>query len=214
MDKPFDLQRYIKEGWELFSANVANLIVATIIFVVVHLAAGMIPFGSLVISGPMLGGMFYIILDLRQGKPFNIMRMFDGFKKIVPLILVGVLTSVFTLAGFVLFVLPGFLVAGWYLFPYLFVIDEDRDFWDAMEASRNIGFNNHLMVFTTILVLGLFNLLGAMALGVGLVVSIPFTLCVIAKAYEDLNGIKSMSGNGAKRIDYIPPPPPPPIPTP
>ncbi len=209
----FDIPRYIKEGWELFMANFANLIVATLIFIAVHFAVGAIVpfFGGLIVSGPLMGGMFYVILDVERGEKFQITRMFDGFtKKLVPLVLVGILTSIFITVGFIFFILPGFLVAGWYLFPYLYVVDKDMDFWPAMEASREIGFANHLNAFLFIIVLVVINIVGALAVGIGLLISVPLSMCATAKAYSHLTGEAAAEGGPPGET---PPPPSPSIPS-
>ncbi len=210
MVNDFDIQRYFKEGWDLFSANVANLIVTTIIYAVVIFAANFIPLAPLLVSGPMIGGFYYIILDAENNTSFNIMRIFDGFKlKLVPLALIGILTTIFTFLGFVMLILPGFLVIGWYLFGFLFAVDEDLDFWPAMEASRNIGFDNHLGVFLFAISLMVLNFFGAVALGIGLLVTIPLSMCVITKAFLDQRS-KAGKGSDSGSLSAPPPPPPPP----
>ncbi|MBI5816779.1 MAG: hypothetical protein HZB29_14350 [Nitrospinae bacterium] len=205
MTQQFDLQRYLQEGWELFRAHAANMVVATLILVVVNAAANLVPFASLLVAGPMTGGMFYVIMDLMEGKEFAPARMFDGFKLFVPMVLVSLLSMVFITAGFIALVIPGFLVAGWYLFPYLFVIDKGMGFWDAMEASRKIGFENHLSVFLMALVLAIINVIGAVALFVGLLVTIPVSFCATVAAYRHLTGVAQ-----TVQTQIIPPPPPPP----
>lgn len=206
MTKSLDIQRYLKEGWELFSPNAVNLVVVTLILVVVQLAAHFIPFAGFLVTGPMMGGMYLVIMDIMEGTPFNAMRIFDGFTKhLVPLVLVGILTSVFTMAGFILLIIPGFIVMGLYLFPYLFVVDEGMDFWQAMEASRKIGMGNLVQVALMAVVLAILNLAGLLMLGIGVLVTIPLSLCVVAKAYEDLNGFKSLKN----RSHHNPPAPPP-----
>ena len=213
MNTTFDLKRYLKEGWDLFADNASNIVVASIIFVVVHFAANLIPFASLLISGPLMGGMYYVILDSERGREFNAMRIFDGFRlKFVPLVLVAILTTVFMVGGILLLILPGFLVMGWYLFPYLYVVDKDMDFWPAMEASRKIGFENHANVFLLAILFGVLNLLGFVMFGVGLLVSIPYTLCVTVKAYEHLKSV-GLNEPGSLSAQHREPPPPPIPPT-
>ncbi len=205
MEKSLDISRYVREGWELLMSHFANLIVATLIFLGIQFAIGsLVPvFGGMIVSGPLMGGLFYVILDLKRGKEFQIARMFDGFtKKLVPLVLVGALTSIFITAGFFMLILPGLLISGWYLFPYLFVVDKDMDFWPAMEASREIGFNNHVHVFLFVAALIVINLLGALAVGIGLLISVPLSMCSVVIAYESLTGVK------AEAVEGMPPPPP------
>lgn len=212
MEKSFDISRYIKEGWELLMSHFANLIVATLIFLGIHFAVGsLVPFfGGMIVSGPLMGGLFYVILDLRRGEEFQIARMFDGFtKKLVPLVLVGAITSIFITIGFFMLILPGLLISGWYLFPYLFVVDKDMDFWPAMEASREIGFENHLNVFLFVVALVAINIAGVMAVGIGLLISVPLSMCSIAIAYDDLTGAQSEAEPGP----MSPPPPSPTIPS-
>lgn len=212
MNATFDFKRYFQEGWELFRDNAANIIVAAIIFAVVHFIANFVPFASLLVSGPLMGGMYYVILDAERGREFSPMRVFDGFRlKFVPLVLVAILTTVFMVCGILLLILPGFLVMGWYLFPYLFVIDEDMDFWPAMEASRNIGFENHINVFLLSIVFGVLNLIGFMMFGIGLLVTVPFTLCVTVKAYAHLKSV-GLNGSENQQTQHREPPPPPPMP--
>lgn len=209
MTKSLDIQRYLKEGWELFLPNAVNLIVATLILVVAQFAAHFIPLAGFLVAGPLMGGMFLVIMDIMEGTPFNAMRIFDGFTKhLVPLVLVGILTSIFTMVGFVLLVIPGFIVMGLYLFPYLFVVDEGMDFWPAMETSRKIGMDNLVQVALMAVALAVLNLAGALLLGIGLLATIPLSLCAVAKAYEDLNGFKSFKNRPHQNLRVAPPPPP------
>lgn len=213
MAASFDIQRYLKEGWDFFVQNAANLVVATIIFIVIHIVANLIPLASLLVSGPMIGGMYYVILDARRGEKFDVMRIFDGFKlKLVPLVLVGILTTVFTMAGLILLILPAFLVMGWYLFSFLFVVDQEKDFWPAMESSREIGFQNHVNVFLMAFVVVTLNFAGLLALGIGVLVTMPLSLCAIVMAYEDQTGrapAKAAPESASGAVTQTPPPPPP-----
>ncbi|VAX22427.1 hypothetical protein MNBD_NITROSPINAE01-940 [hydrothermal vent metagenome] len=213
MNATFDFQRYLKEGWYLFRDNASNILVAAIIFVAIHFVANFIPFVSLLISGPLMGGMYYVILDAEQGKEFNAMRIFDGFRlKFAPLVLVAILSTVFMIGGLILLILPGFLIMGWYLFPYLYVLDKDMDFWPAMEASRKIGFKNHANVFLLAVLFGILNLIGFLLFGVGLLVSVPYTLCVTIKAYEHLKDV-GLNDDASHQPRHRTPPPPPIPPT-
>ncbi|MDH4184331.1 MAG: hypothetical protein OEV92_08930 [Nitrospinota bacterium] len=222
MQKQIDIKKYLTEGWEMFQANMTNLIVATLIWIVVSLAASIVPFGGMVVGGPLIGGMFYIIMDLDAGEAFNAKRLFDGFTlKLVPLVLAGIITNIFILIGFVLLVIPGIVLFGFYLFTFLYIIDRDMDFWPAMEASRQFAFANMAgVILFGLAILGV-NLAGALLLGVGLLVTIPVTLCATYKAYAELITLASdpknsvggsglMSDKPKMHIEHRDPPPPPP----
>ncbi len=80
--------------------------------------------------------------------------------------------------GFKLF-LPLFL---------LFVIFLKMDFWPAMEASRKIISKKFWSFFGFFILLGLINLLGIIALGVGVLFTIPATYCMMYAAFESVVG--------------------------
>ena len=58
------------------------------------------------------------------------------------------------------------------------------------------------------LVLAVINLIGALMFGIGLLVTVPLTVCAIAKAYEDLSGFKSLKSQPYQNLAVSPPPPP------
>ncbi|MBI4827715.1 MAG: hypothetical protein HY804_02705 [Nitrospinae bacterium] len=198
MSGGYEISKSLSEGWEALKGNFPIMLVATLIVAaIMALLNVLIPFiGSMLISGPLTAGLLMLALDAVRKRELNVMRVFDGFKtKLVPLVLVGILTSIFTTIGFIFIILPGILVAGWYLFSYFYVFEKDMDFWPAMEKSRETGFSNHVQAFGFVAVLALVNLAGLIALGVGLLVTIPLSACAVASAYEQLEaGAKAKAG--------------------
>jgi hypothetical protein len=78
------------------------------------------------------------------------------------------------------------IVSSWYLFIYLIVIDQDVDFWESMEESRMVAFAQPFSALALLLVVGLINLAGVLAFLVGLLFSLPYSLCVIMAAYRQV----------------------------
>lgn len=62
-----------------------------------------------------------------------------------------------------------------------------------METSRKLITKKWFSFFGLLLLLFLLNLGGAILLGVGLLVTIPLSVCIIAAAYEDIVGLNSVS---------------------
>jgi uncharacterized membrane protein len=90
--------------------------------------------------------------------------------------------------GFVLLIVPGIIVALMFMFTTFIVIDRGLGPIEAMKESHRIT-NGHkwsLLGFTLMLVL--INLLGVIALVVGLLVSIPVSSLAVAHAYRVLSG--------------------------
>jgi len=222
MAKEIDAKRYISEGLEMFKANTNILVVLTIAFFVISAIPVVFPPIAVILTGPLTGALFLAIMDLNAGEQLDPKKLGESVvAKIVPLILAGIAVFFLTGLGFIL-VIPGILLTGWYLFTFLFILDRDMDFWAAMEASRQVAFENQVGMFVFALFLILINLVGAILLGIGLLVSVPVTACATFKAYQDVVGLandpKTSIGTGGKvmtskpqmKVSAATPPPPPP----
>lgn len=62
-----------------------------------------------------------------------------------------------------------------------------------METSRQLITKKWFSFFGLLLLIFLLNVGGAILLGVGLLVTIPLSVCIIAAAYEDIVGLNSVS---------------------
>jgi hypothetical protein len=62
-----------------------------------------------------------------------------------------------------------------------------------MELSRKTVHKHWFEVFGFFLLLGLVNFGGFLLLGLGLLVTVPWTLCALTVAYKDIFGIQSTS---------------------
>ena len=66
------------------------------------------------------------------------------------------------------------------------------EFWQALETSRKIISKNWFAFFGFSFALFAINLLGMLAFGVGLLVTIPVTACAAAIAYKEIVGLYSV----------------------
>ncbi len=107
--------------------------------------------------------------------------------------LYSVVSSVFITVGFVLLIIPGLYLVVGYIFTTWLIVDRGLDFWQAMELSRKTVHKHLFEVFGFFLVLCLINLGGLLLLGLGLLVTVPWTLCTLTVAYKDMFGIQSVS---------------------
>src|SRR5258706_8544240 len=81
----------ISNAWELVKRNYGLYLGMAIIAVIL---AGCIPCVSLFLLGPVMGGVFYVVLRDMRGEPVEFGMMFKGFEKFVPLIVVGLLQAI------------------------------------------------------------------------------------------------------------------------
>ena len=177
--------RWLGMGWAIFKEDIGNFILITLI------ACGLASLASLasfVVVGPLLAGMFIAVKRRMLHGQTDLMDLFAGFNLFIDSFLIGILTTLFAFVGLLLCLFPGFIVTAFYLFAYLFVVDRKLGFWDAMESSRRLVVRDLLGYVLFVLLLLLFNLLGLILLGVGLLVTIPVSVAAIAVAYKETVG--------------------------
>lgn len=97
-----------------------------------------------------------------------------------------ILTGLAIIAGFILLIAPGIIFMLMFMFVMFIVIDRGLGPIEAMKESRRItrGYKWQLLGF--VLVLTLINLVGALALLVGLLVTVPVTSLAFVHAYRAL----------------------------
>jgi len=150
-----------------------------------------------ILAGPMLAGLASLMLALRdkkEPKP-EAGRVFKGFDYFVPSFLfvavwgigifsasfiVGVIPFIGQLAAlFVAYAAQAFLMFGLFL-----IVDRQMEFWPASQDSINTVKANFWPLFGLSIVAGFIGSLGAIALGVGVVFTIPIQGCILTVAYR------------------------------
>ena len=118
-------------------------------------------------------GNFIVSAKLLQGQTPEFRDFFSGFQYFLPLLLLSLVAGLFIGIGTILLIIPGVYLAVAYLFASYLVVDRRLDFWPAMELSRRTVNPRWFGYFAFVLLLALLNLAGAIALGLGLLVTIP-----------------------------------------
>jgi uncharacterized membrane protein len=90
--------------------------------------------------------------------------------------------------GFVLLIVPGIIFVLMFLFSTFLVIDRELGPIEAMKESNRITYSHKWRLLGFTLVLLLINLLGAIALLVGLLVTIPVSSLAFTHVYRALSG--------------------------
>jgi uncharacterized membrane protein len=183
-----DAGKYIRRGWEIFQDNMGIFIAYTVIMILISVFAAIIPFGSLLVSGPLTAGFYIVANKISKGEPYEFGTFFKGFDFFVPLLLYSLIAGIFTALGFIALIVPGIYLAVAYTFAPLFIVFGKMEFWDGMELSRKLITRNWWNIFGFILLLFLINLAGTLAFFVGLLFTIPLTYCAIYAAFEDIVG--------------------------
>ncbi|AOS83987.1 hypothetical protein BIU88_07420 [Chlorobaculum limnaeum] len=186
---------YLQKGWEMFKGNIGEFIGFTLVVFAASLVISKLgAFGSLLFSAlaaPLYAGFSIAAFRILSGKSLQFSDFFKGFNYFLPLFLAGLASGIIVSVGLALLLLPGIYLAVGYMLTTLLVIDHRMEFWQAMETSRKIVTKNWFAFFIFALLLFLVNVLGIIALGVGLLVTIPITSCAAAIAYKEIVGLHS-----------------------
>lgn len=181
------IEQYITKGFILFRKKPELFLLYTALYII------SIPLGGVIISFPLAAGFFIAAHRLNSGKSLFFDHFFDGFKFFIPLILIMLVEGIFVFLGFFLLIFPGIYLIVAYYFAPLFVIFHKMDFRKAMKTSRNLIHKKWFSIFGFMIILGLINFLGALALGVGALFTIPITFCSIYAAFDDIVGVKDQA---------------------
>lgn len=191
-DYDVEMQAALRRGWEMFREHVGEFTGFTlIVFLVSSLSSGLAGAGSVValaVIAPLSAGYLIAAFRILAGREFRFNDLFSGFGFFLPLMLAGLASGLIVSAGTVLLIVPGIYFLVSYIFAGAFVIDYGMEFWQAMESSRRIVARHWFRLFGFVLLLSLVNLLGALALGIGLLVTIPVTSCAAAVIYRGIVG--------------------------
>ncbi len=184
---------YFSRGWALFTRNPGNLIGFMVLSGLISLFSTFVPFSGLLLT-PLTAGYYIFIFRTIKDEPAEFGDFFKGFNFFLPIVISSILIGIFVLIGTILLILPGIYLAVGYLFVIAFIVDKDMHFWQAMEVSRKLISKNWFSFFGFILLLGLLNFVGALLLFVGLLVTVPWTMCMLAAAYADIVGLEPAEG--------------------
>jgi len=95
----FSIGTCFNKSWSLILGNFWLLTTALICKGLLSTVALLVPFGQLIVSGPFLGGIYYIYLNRLRGKLSKIGDLFEGFRRaFVPLLLVHLFRTLILLA--------------------------------------------------------------------------------------------------------------------
>ena len=140
----------------------------------------------IVVSSTFALGLFKIYLRFRDGEKPIFENLFDGLARAHIWVGAALIMGVAVVMGLVLLIVPGVVMLLRLWFVGFVLVEERTGPIDAIQRSWDItrGHTMDLLVFFIVLV-GL-NLLGAVCLGVGLLVTVPISGLALASIYREL----------------------------
>ncbi len=199
---------------EVYKKNFVPIFVAALL-------AGLIGTASCgICTAPLFCGLFAMILKAMRDSSaqLKIGDVFQGFQKFVPAFVGWLVLSVITnVATTVLACIP---VLGWIaiipaaaalgaamMWSLLLVADQDASVGDAITVPlKLLGDKRFWSIVLVSFVASLIGCLGAIACGVGMLVTMPFAYCMVAAAYEEAYAGGASAADGHPPAAEIPAP--------
>ncbi len=131
-------------------------------------------------------GLIQISIKLAQQEKVVIRDIFYT-KSILTFVVASFLTGIIVFAGFILLIIPGIYFAIRLQFSTYLIVDKKLGIMDSIKTSWRITKGHTWNLFLFGLLLFLLNILGAIALVIGLIVTIPTSGIATAYVYKKLS---------------------------
>lgn len=146
---------------------------------------------QLVITAPLLAGMFMLGIKRAAGQPLNAFMVLHYFPKTLPLFLTYLLMILLVVIGLVLLVIPGIYLTIAFAMALPLLVDKNLGIWESLETSRK-GITRCWFRFFGLGIIGfLIMLISAIPLGIGLIWTLPWLYTAVGIVYRDVFGVSS-----------------------
>ncbi|MDD5360047.1 MAG: hypothetical protein PHI79_04300 [Sulfurovaceae bacterium] len=149
-----------------------------------------------VLAIPMIVGIQMLALKHTRGEDIEFKDIFNYYNKTLKLFFASLLVAIFIYIPLILFailavvakipviiilsIFPILYIALSYTYTTQLIADKDLKIWDAMELSRKAVKRHWLKFFGLGFMLGIIYLIGALALGIGLIWAIPLVMIAMS----------------------------------
>ncbi|MEN8198940.1 MAG: hypothetical protein ABFR63_02590 [Thermodesulfobacteriota bacterium] len=179
-----DFKGHLERAWN----NTLKFIVPVILLTLVQLVV--ITF-SLGILAPVTtaGYMQSLLLAQRDGREPKIGDLFSEMRLFLPLLLFGIVAMLVTMLGFILLIIPGFLVAGFLVFATIYVMplmtDRDMGLFEAIKESWSMAARKPLSDQLILMVLYLVIVSVGGSIAVAILFTQPLATFLALSVYEE-----------------------------
>ena len=194
-----DVGTALSYAWRKFWQNPGPLLVIALIVAAVYLVFGIIALRISSLSGQLIFriisffigqivtlGLYRAGLMVTAGEDLDIGRVFNT-DRLGDFIVGSILYSLIVLVGLILCIIPGIIAAVLLYFYGFYILDRGLSATDALRASYELVRANTGTVVGLLIVAFLVYIVGAILCGVGLLITGPVSLIMVAYGYRVLN---------------------------
>jgi uncharacterized membrane protein len=118
----------------------------------------------------------------------DLFKKYNNYKVFLNYGIVSILSGLLIVVGFFIFILPGLYFMVKLQFVKTLVIDKDLNALDAIKKSWAMTNGNFWGLFLYAIAVVVFNFIGALLLGIGLLVTVPVTVLANIHLYKKFSG--------------------------
>ncbi len=195
----FSNKEALKAGWQKTKENLWFIVAFQLLaYLVVFAFSGIFGDDSIIsfIASTFVGFIFSsVFLRLSRGEKVDFNGLLTDFSgnKFFHYFVATLLVGLFVVAGLILLIVPGIIIGIATCFASYIIIDKPKDlswkdktFWRAIKESYEMTKGYKWKIFLFLLVSIGVNILGLIALVVGLLVTVPMTIMALLTIYDKL----------------------------
>ncbi len=177
-----------KKNWKLLILIQLFLVIAQLVIAGVSESSDMFAFMLALIFNFLSLGAFFVLLKVIDEKEISFSQLWNSvtFKQYITYLFANILVTLMVLGGLILLIVPGIILAVASTYTLYAVLDKKKGITESIQYSFKITKGHRLRIFTTLLVMGLFSLIGILALGVGILVTSLIAALVYVRMYREL----------------------------
>lgn len=193
----FSTGEALSYGWKKLQENVGPLLTAALAILAVNVIFWLLGSGFLGGLFKLIGwfvsilismGVIRIALKIVDGKPVETADLFQRADQALPYFIASVIVGIMVGIGFIFLIIPGIYLAITFGFFGYNIVDKEHGIVESIEQSAAITNAQKGDLFVFGVALFLFNLAGAIALGIGLLITVPVSMLALAYVYRKLSG--------------------------
>jgi predicted Ser/Thr protein kinase len=199
-DYTLSITQCFQRAWSLLRTDFWRIVGINALILVLLWAVGAFPvsFGghgaipgasiiSILLYGPLMGGLYYSYLKRIRGEKVSVETAFSGFGPRFVQLLLGSLVGFFLIGiGLLCLVLPGIYLLVCWAYAIPLIIDKEMDFWPAMSLSRQMVRKHWWKNLALLIVLALVHGAGLLMFGAGILLTAPIATLAFAYAYTEI----------------------------
>ena len=129
---------WFTKAWNILSEDIGQWLVIALVAGLLYSASGMLLIFAGFVIGPVYAGIHRAIDARMRGERPDLQHLWAGFEAVGTAGLAVFLISLLGTLGLLLCIIPGLVLATWWLLAVVVICEEGLGAWEAMQRSKEI----------------------------------------------------------------------------